>query len=129
MIMTEPSETLAKAEEQLTAEARRTFDSFFRWVAFLDDMIKKDIGPKFGVDVSLKASAVEQKVRGLLYVSRPLKEPLGVPFEIEGASIILGHEKFERDDEAAGGKTSRFHVSQIDEVNRILGNVVQDYIG
>lgn len=127
--MTEPSESLAKAEDQLIAAVRKNFDSFFRWIAFLDDMIKKDIGPKYGVDLSLLGSAVEQKARGLLYISRPLKEPLGIPFEIEGASITLGHEKFERDDEATGGKTSRFHVSQIDEVNRILGNVVQDFIG
>ena len=61
------------------ADVRRQFDSFFRWIAFLDDMIKKDIGPKFGVDVSLRASAVEQKAMGLLYVSRPLKEPLAIP--------------------------------------------------
>jgi hypothetical protein len=126
--MTEPSESLAKAEEQLIAEVRRNFASFFRWVDFLDDMIKKDIGPKFGVDVSLMGSAVERKVRGLLYISRPLKEPLGVPFEIDGASITLGHAKFERDDEA-GVKTTRFHLSALDDVNRILGDVVQDYIG
>lgn len=127
--MTEPSEALAKAEEQLTAEVRRTFASFFRWTSFLDDMIKKDIGPKFGVDVSLMGSAVEQKARGLLYITRPLKEPLGIPFEIEGATIMLGHAKFERDDEATGEKTCRYNVSAIDEVNRILSDVVQDYIG
>jgi hypothetical protein len=126
--MTEPSESLAKAEEQLIAEVRRNFASFFRWVAFLDDMIKKDIGQKFGVDVTLMGSAVEQKVRGLLYVTRPLKEPLGIPFEIEGAAITLGHAKFERDDEA-GAKTGRYDVSALDDVNRILGDVVQDYIG
>jgi hypothetical protein len=126
--MTEPSESLAKAEEQLIAEVRRNFASFFRWVAFLDDMIKKDIGQKFGVDVTLMGSAVEQKVRGLLYVTRPLKEPLGIPFEIEGAAITLGHAKFERDGEA-GEKTSRYDVSTLDDVNRILGDVVQDYIG
>ncbi|ATQ66660.1 MULTISPECIES: hypothetical protein [Methylosinus] len=126
--MTESSESLAKAEEQLIAEVRRNFASFFRWVDFLDDMIKKDIGPKFGVDVTLMGSAVEQKVRGLLYISRPLKEPLGVPFEIEGASIMLGHAKFERDNEA-GEKTARYDLSTLDDVNRILGDVVQDYIG
>jgi hypothetical protein len=126
--MTESSESLAKAEEQLIAEVRKNFASFFRWVDFLDDMIKKDIGPKFGVDVTLMGSAVEQKVRGLLYISRPLKEPLGVPFEIEGASIMLGHAKFERDNEA-GEKIARYDLSALDEVNRILGDVVQDYIG
>jgi hypothetical protein len=73
-------------------------------------------------------SAVEQKVRGLLYVTRPLKEPLGIPFEIEGAAITLGHAKFERDGEA-GEKTSCYDVSTLDDVNRILGDVVQDYIG
>jgi hypothetical protein len=126
--MTEPSESLAKAEEQLIAEVRRSFASFFRWIDFLDDMIKKDIGQKFGVDVTLMGSAVERKVRGLLYVSRPLKEPLGIPFEIEGNAITLGHAKFERDADG-GEKTSRFVVSSLDEVNRILGDVVQDYIG
>jgi hypothetical protein len=126
--MTESSESLAKAEEQLIAEVRRNYASFFRWVDFLDDMIKKDIGQKFGVDVTLMGSAVEQKVRGLLYISRPLKEPLGVPFEIEGPAITLGHAKFEHDNEA-GEKTSRYDISTLDDVNRILGDVVQDYIG
>ncbi|MBY6243461.1 hypothetical protein [Methylosinus sp. Sm6] len=126
--MTESSESLVRAEEQLIAEVRRSFASFFRWIDFLDDMIKKDIGPKFGVDVTLMGSAVEQKVRGLLYVTRPLKEPLGVPFEIEGASITLGHAKFERDNEA-GEKTARYDLSTLDDVNRILGDVVQDFIG
>lgn len=126
--MTETSESLAKAEEQLIAEVRKHFASFFRWVDFLDDMIKKDIGPKFGVDVTLMGSAVEQKVRGLLYISRPLKEPLGVPFEIEGRAITLGHAKFERESEA-GEKTCRYDISALDDVNRILGDVVQDYIG
>jgi hypothetical protein len=127
--MTEPSASLAKAEEQLVAEARRIFASFFRWTEFLDDTIKKDIGPKFGVDVSLKAIPVEQKVLGLVFVTRPLKEPLGIPFEIQGQAIMLGHEKFERDDEATGEKTARYDVSTLDDVNRILGDVVQDYIG
>jgi hypothetical protein len=126
--MTETSDSLAKAEEQLIADVRRNFASFFRWIAFLDDMIKKDIGPKFGVDVTLMGSAVEQKVRGLLYISRPLKEPLGVPFEIVGSAITLGHAKFEHDNEA-GEKTSRYDISTLDDVNRILGDVVQDYIG
>ncbi|WP_018265467.1 MULTISPECIES: hypothetical protein [Methylosinus] len=127
--MSDPSASLAKAEEQVLAAARRNFDSFFRWVAFLDESIKKDIGPKFGVELALKASAVEQKVMGLLFVSRPLKEPLPLPFEIEGTSIRFGHPKFERDDEATGEKTTRYDVSTIDDVNRILGDVVQDFIG
>lgn len=127
--MTETSESLAKVQEQLIAAVRRDFDSFFRWTVFLDDMIKKDIGPKYGVDVSLEANAVEQKAMGLLFVTRPLKEPLAIPFEIEGATIMLGHPKFERDDEATGEKTFRYDLSAIDDVNRILGDVVQDYIG
>lgn len=127
--MTEPSDSLAKAEEQLLADVRRNFSGFFRWVSFLDETIKTDIGPTFGVDLSLKASAVEQKAMGLLFVTRPLKEPLPIPFEIEGTTIRFGHPKFERDDEATGEKTSRYPLSAIDDVNRILGNVVQDYIG
>ncbi|WP_159729331.1 hypothetical protein [Methylosinus sp. Ce-a6] len=127
--MTDPSASLARAEEQVLADARRNFSSFFRWVAFLDDMIKKDIGSKFGVDLSLKASAVEQKAFGLLFVTRPLKEPLPLPFEIEGTTIRFGHPKFERDDEATGEKTSSYDLSTLDDVNRILGDVVQDYIG
>jgi hypothetical protein len=127
--MSDQSASLAKAEEQVLAAARRNFDSFFRWIAFLDDTIKKDIGPKFGLDLSLKASAVEQKAFGLLFVTRPLKEPLSIPFEIEGTAIRFGHPKFERDDDATGEKTSRYDLSTIDDVNRILGDVVQDYVG
>lgn len=127
--MTNPSESLARAEDKLVAEARRTFGSFFRWVSFLDDMIKKEIGPKFGVDLTLKASAVEQKTIGLLFVTRPLKEPLAIAFEIEGTTIRLSHPKFEREDDVTGEKTSCYDISAIDDVNRVLGDVVQDYIG
>lgn len=128
--MTDPKETLAQAEEQLAADAKRTFGSFFRWVGFLDDTIKKDIGPQFGAAVSpLDVSVVEQKVSGALDVSRPMKQPLSIPFQIQGETITLSHSKFEREDALTGETSSAFDLATIDDVNRILGDIVQDYIG
>ncbi|PWB82767.1 MAG: hypothetical protein C3F11_10190 [Methylocystaceae bacterium] len=127
--MTDTSESFSKVEEKLIADARRTFGGFFRWVDFLDEMIKKDIGPQYGLVVGcLEADAVEQKVSGALDVSRRFKEPMAIPFLIQGETIALSHPKFEREDEATGEKSNVFDLATIHDVNRILGDVIEDYI-
>lgn len=128
--MTDQSESLAKAEDQLIADARRRFEGFFRWAGFLDDTIKTEIGPEFGVAVKdLEASVVEQRVSGALDISRRFKQPMAIAFSIQGETIALSHPKFEREDEQTGETSSVYDLSAIHDVNRILGDVVQDYIG
>jgi hypothetical protein len=129
-IMTNPSTGPSAAEEQLIADAQQKFGSFFRWVSFLNDMIKKDIGPEYGLIVNNpEVSVAEQKVSGTLDVSRRFKEPMSIPFQIQGETISFQHLKFERENKATGQKSSTFHLSTIDDANRILGDVIQDYIG
>lgn len=128
--MTDPSTTPSAAEEKLIADAQQKFGGFFRWVSFLDDMIKKDIGPDYGLIVNYSEDSVaEQKVSGTLDVSRRFKEPMAIPFHIQGETITFSHLKFERENKATGEKSSAFDLSTIDDANRILGDVIQDYIG
>lgn len=128
--MTDPSTGPSAAEEKLVADAQQKFGSFFRWVSFLDDMIKKDIGPEYGLIVNNRdVSVAEQKVSGTLDVSRRFKEPMAIPFDIQDETISFSHPKFERENKATSQKSSAFDLSTIDDANRILGDVVQDYIG
>lgn len=118
------------AEEKLIADVQQNFSSFFRWVSFLNDSIKKDIGPEYGLIVNNpEVSVAEQKVSGTLDVSRRFKEPMSIPFAIQGETITLSHAKFERENKATGQKSSTFTLSTLDDANRILGDVIQDYIG
>ncbi len=127
--MTDPSTGPSEAEEKLIAEAQQKFGSFFRWVSFLNDMIKKDIGPEYGLVVNHReVSVAERKVSGTLDVSRRYKEPMAIPFDIDGETIAFSHLKFVRENKATGQKSSVFDLSTIDDANRILGDVIQDYI-
>jgi hypothetical protein len=128
--MTDAKTGPSAAEEQLIAEAQQKFGSFFRWVSFLNESIKKDIGPEYGLIVNNpEVSVAEHKVSGTLDASRRFKEPISIPFEIVGDRLTITHAKFERADKLTGVKSSNFDVSTVDDANRILGDVIQDYIG
>jgi len=128
--MTDASSGPTAAEEKLIADVQQTFSSFFRWISFLNDSIKKDIGPEFGVFVNNpEINAAEQKVSATLDVTRRFKEPMSIPFEIQGQTLTITHPKFERENKLTGKKSSTFDLSTVDDANRILGDVVQDYIG
>ncbi len=51
------------------------------------------------------------------------------PSRIQGETISFQHPKFERENKATGQKSSTFTLSTVDDANRILGDVIQDYIG
>jgi hypothetical protein len=128
--MTDPSTGPSAAEEKLIADVQQKFSSFFRWVSFLNESIKKDIGPEYGLIVNNpEVNAAEQRVSGTLDVSRRFKEPMSIPFSIQGDTISFQHLKFERENKATGQKSSTFNLSTLDDANRILGDVIQDYIG
>lgn len=128
--MTDSSTGTSAAEEKLISDAQQKFSSFFRWVSFLNDSIKKDIGPEYGLIVNNpEVNVAEQKVSGTLDASRRFKEPMSIPFEIAGDRLSVFHLKFEREDKKTGKKSSDFDLSTIDDANRILGDVIQDYIG
>jgi len=128
--MTDGAGSQSLDEQSLIAEARANFASFFRWVDVLNDMIQKDMGPKYGLVATLpSASLAEGKVGGALDASRPGKPALTIPFEIKGDSISFAHAKFEVADPATGGRSATFTSRGCDDVNRILSDVMQDYIG
>jgi len=128
--MTDASSGPTAAEEKLITDVQQTFSSFFRWVSFLNDSIKKDIGPEFGVFVNNpEINAAEQRVSATLDVTRRFKEPMSIPFEIQGQTLTITHPKFERENKLTGKKSNTFDLSTVDDANRILGDVVQDYIG
>jgi hypothetical protein len=117
-------------EERLIHEAQANFAGFFRWIQILNEMIQKDIGPKFGLIVNNpEVSVAEGKVSGTLDASRPGKAGLSIPFAIVGDKISFVHEKFALTDKATGEKTTDFTTKSTDDVNRILSDIVQDYIG
>lgn len=117
-------------EERLIHEAQANFAGFFRWIEILNDMIQKEIGAKFGLAVNNpEVSVAERKVSGTLDASRPGKAVLSIPFAIVGDRISFGHEKFALTDAATGEKSTDFTTRSTDDVNRILADVVQDYIG
>lgn len=128
--MTESVDRSNSPEERLISDAQANFGEFFRWISTLNGMIKKDIGPEFGLIVNNPdVDVAEQKVSGTLDVSRPMKAVLSIPFSIQGDVIAFDHPKFEMTDKLTGNKTSKFTSRASDDVNRILGDVVQDYIG
>jgi hypothetical protein len=117
-------------EERLIAQAQTNFAGFFRWIGILNEMLQKDVGPKAGLIVNNPdVSVVEGTVSATLDVSRPGKPVLSIPFTITGDQIRFIHPKFELTDKATGEKYSDFTSQRSDDVNRILGDVVQDYIG
>jgi hypothetical protein len=117
-------------EQKLIAEARTNFGGFFRWVDVLNEMIQKDIGPKYGIVVNNQsASVADGKVSAALDATRPGKPALNIPFEIQGDSITLAHAKFELTNAATGQKSATFTSRGCDDVNRILSDIMQDYIG
>jgi hypothetical protein len=128
--MTDPSTGPSAAEEKLIAAAQETFGSFFRWVSFLNDSIKKDIGPEYGLIVNNpEVNVAEQKISATLDASRRFKEPMSIPFQIQGDTLTFSHVKFERENKMTGQKSSTFTLATVDDANRILGDVIQDYIG
>jgi hypothetical protein len=128
--MTDPASGPSAAEEKLIADVQQKFGSFFRWVSFLNESIKKDIGPEYGLIVNNpEVNVAEQKVSGTLDASRRFKEPMSIPFNIQGDTLTFEHAKFERENKTTGQKSSSFTVSTVDDANRILGDVIQDYIG
>jgi hypothetical protein len=117
-------------EERLIAEAQANFAGFFRWIGILNDMLQKDVGPKAGLIVNNPdVNVVESTVSATLDVSRPGKPALSIPFTIAGDTIRFMHPKFELTDKATGQKSANFTSSRSDDVNRILADVIQDYIG
>jgi hypothetical protein len=127
--MTDHVASSSSAEDQLISNAQSEFNNFFRWISTLDAMIKKDIGPSFGLIVNNPdVNVAEHKVSGTLDMSRPMKAVLSIPFAIQGDVITLDHPKFEMTDKISGNKTSKFTSRASDDVNRILGDIVQDYI-
>jgi hypothetical protein len=127
--MSDHAANSSSPEERLIFEAQSEFGNFFRWISTLDAMIKKDIGPSFGLIVNNPdVDVAEHKVSGTLDISRPMKPVLSIPFAIQGNVISLDHPKFEMTDDASGKKTFKFTSRASDDVNRILGTIVQDYI-
>lgn len=117
-------------EERLIGEAQANFAGFFRWVGILNEMMQKDVGPKSGLIVNNpEVSVAEGKVSATLDASRPGKPVLSIPFAIIGDRISFTHAKFELTDKATGQKICDFTSRGTDDVNRILADVVQDYIG
>jgi hypothetical protein len=117
-------------EERLIREAQENFAGFFRWIGILNEMIQKEIGPKFGLVVNNpEVNVAERKVSGTLDASRPGKAGLSIPFAIIGDRISFDYEKFALTDKATGEKSSEFTTKATDDVNRILADIVQDYIG
>jgi hypothetical protein len=99
-------------------------------VSFLNESIKKDIGPEYGLIVNNpEVNVAEQKVSATLDASRRFKEPMSIPFQIQGDTLTFSHVKFERENKMTGQKSSTFTLSTVDDANRILGDVIQDYIG
>ncbi len=128
--MTSAAPGPSQEEERLIREAQESFASFFRWISVLNEMIQKDIGPKFGLVVNNpEVSVAERKVAATLAASRPGKAGLSIPFAIIGDRIRFEHDKFALTDKATGEKTSEFTTKATDDVNRILADIVQDYIG
>lgn len=120
----------SQEEQRLIQEALENFASFFRWVGILNDMIQKDIGPKFGLSVNApQVSPAERKISATLDASRPGKAALSIPFVIAGERISFDHPKFALTNKLTGEKNSDFTTKAADDVNRILADVVQDYIG
>ncbi|WP_026606097.1 hypothetical protein [Methylocapsa acidiphila] len=117
-------------EERLIREAQANFTGFFRWISVLNEMIQKEIGPNFGLIVNNpEVSAAEGRVAGVLEASRPGKPVLSIPFAIIGEQINFEHEKFALSNRATGEKSSVFTNKAIDDMNRLLSDIVQDYIG
>jgi hypothetical protein len=128
--MTDQGTGPSAAEEKLIADVQQKFSSFFRWISFLNDSIKKDIGPEYGLIVNNpEVNVAEQKVSGTLDASRRFKEPMSIPFAIQGDTLTLEHAKFERENKMTGQKSNVFTLATLDDANRILGDVIQDYIG
>jgi len=128
--MTDPTQGPSAAEEKLIADVQQKFSSFFRWVSFLNESIKKDIGPEYGLIVNNpEVNVALQKVSGTLDASRRFKEPMSIPFYIQGDTLGIEHVKFERENKMTGQKSNVFTLSTVDDANRILGDVIQDYIG
>jgi|GEM_PF-3395124 len=128
--MTDSSAGPSAAEEKLISDVQQKFGSFFRWVSFLNESIKKDIGPEYGLIVNNpEVNVAEQKVSATLDASRRFKEPMSIPFQIQGDTLTFSHVKFERENKMTGQKSSTFTLSTVDDANRILGDVIQDYIG
>jgi len=128
--MTSAASGTSQDEEALIHEAQANFVSFFRWVGVLNEMIQKEIGPKFGLIVNNPdVDVAERKVSGTLDASRPGKPGLSIPFAIVGDRISFSHEKFALTDKTTGEKISEFTVKATDDVNRILADIVQDFIG
>jgi hypothetical protein len=73
--------------------------------------------------------SAEGKIGGAIDASRPGKPALTIPFEIKGDSISFAHPKFELADPATGQKSATFTSRGCDDMNRILSDVMQDYIG
>ncbi|HYP57447.1 MAG TPA: hypothetical protein VEQ35_04090 [Beijerinckia sp.] len=121
---------IQKAEELLIAQAQTNFSGFFKWVSTLNGMIKDQVGPQWGLIVNNPdVNVAEGKVSGTLDASRPLKEVLSIPFEIKGDRISFTHAKFELTDKLTGAKTTEFTSSATHDINRILADIIQDYIG
>lgn len=128
--MTDASAPSRQDEERLISQAKANFAGFFRWITILNEMIQKEIGPKFGLIVNNPDVGVaEGTVSGTLDASRPGKPVLSIPFSIQGDQISFTHAKFEQTDKVTGQKTSTFTSRATDDVNRILSDIVQDYIG
>ncbi|WP_036257788.1 hypothetical protein [Methylocapsa aurea] len=128
--MTDAATKSGQDEDRLIAEARANFPSFFRWVGILNDMIAKEIGPKFGLAASApEVSVADGKVSWTLEASRPGKPVLSIPFSISGDRISFAHAKFEFANAATGQKSATFAAEASDDANRILSDLVQDYIG
>jgi len=121
---------MSDTTEALITKARTDFASFFKWADALDGMIKDQIGPKFGLVVNEpEADAATGVVSGSFTVTRPLKDPLVIPFKITGKTIVVDHDKFFLTDKATSSKITEFSIDSMHDINRILGDIVQNYIG
>ncbi|ACB95634.1 hypothetical protein [Beijerinckia indica] len=121
---------MSETAEDLIANARTDFSGFFKWADVLNGMIQDQVGPQFGLVVSQpEVDLATGKVSGALEVSRPMKAALTIPFDIQGKQITFAHDKFYLADKASGSKITKFSSESIHDINRILGDIVQNYIG